>query len=154
MRLLLDFVYLIACIVLSPWLAYRLCVAGRRDFALRFGVGFGPGLPSCVWLHGSSAGEVAVLRPLIAALERDHPTTPLLITAFTATGLASARKLYPKHRVVPLPVDLSFVVARFLTRFNPRLLVVAESEFWPNVISVAHDRGVPEMLVNCKFCAK
>jgi len=154
MRLLLDFVYLIACIVLSPWLVYRLLVASRRDFALRFGVGFGPGLPSCIWLHGSSAGEVAVLRPLIAALERDHPTTPLLITAFTATGLASARKLYPKHRVVPLPVDLSFVVARFLTRFNPRLLVIAESEFWPNLISLAHDRGVPAMLVNGKMSAK
>jgi 3-deoxy-D-manno-octulosonic-acid transferase len=154
MRLLLDFVYLIACIVLSPWLAYRLCARGRRDFALRFGVGLGPGLPSCIWLHGSSAGEVAVLRSLVAAFERDHPDTPLLISAFTGTGLATARKLYPRHRVVPLPVDLSFVVARFLKCFNPRLLVVAESEFWPNLISVAHDRGVPAMLVNGKMSAK
>ena len=154
MRLLLDFVYLIAGIVLSPWLVYRLCVTGRRDFAQRFGVGLGPGLPSCIWLHGSSAGEVAVLRPLVAALERDHPGTPLVISAFTATGLAAARKLYAGHRVVPLPVDLSFVVARFLGRFNPRLLVVAESEFWPNLIGVAHDRGVPAMLVNGKMSAK
>jgi 3-deoxy-D-manno-octulosonic-acid transferase len=105
-------------------------------------------------LHGSSAGEVSVLRPLVAALERDHPTTPLVISAFTATGLATARKLYAKHFVVPLPVDLSFVVTRFLKRFNPRLLVVAESEFWPNLISIAHDRGVPAMLVNGKMSAK
>ena len=55
---------------------------------------------------------------------------------------------------MPLPVDLSFVVARFLRRFNPRLLVVAESEFWPNLIGVAHDRGVPAMLVNGKMSAK
>src|SRR6187200_2953105 len=116
MRLLLDFFYLIACIVLSPWLVYRLCVKGRREFAQRFGVGLGPELPSCIWLHGSSAGEVAVLRPLVAALERDHPGTPLVISAFTATGLAAARKLYAAHRVVPLPVDLSFVVTHFLGR--------------------------------------
>lgn len=154
MRLLLDFVYLIACLIVSPWLVYRLCSAGRRDFARRFGVGLGAPLASCVWLHGSSAGEVAVLRPLVATLERDHPETPLLISAFTATGLTTARKLFVRHRVVPLPVDLSFVVARFLRRFNPRLLVVAESEFWPNLIDVAHERGIPAMLVNGKMSAK
>jgi len=154
MRFLFDFVYLLACIVLSPWLLYRLCAAGRRDFALRFGAGLRDGPPSCIWLHGSSAGEVAVLRPLVARLERDHPGTPLLISAFTATGLATARKLYPRHRVVPLPVDLSFVVARYLRCFNPRLLVVAESEFWPNLISLVHARGVPAALVNGKMSAK
>jgi len=154
MRFLLDFIYLVACILLSPWLVYRLCTAGRRDFALRFGVGLRGSLPSSIWLHGSSAGEVAVLRPLVATLERDHPEVPLVISAFTATGLATARKLYARHRVVPLPVDLSFVVARFLRCFNPQLLVVAESEFWPNFIGVAHARGVPIALVNGKMSAK
>jgi 3-deoxy-D-manno-octulosonic-acid transferase len=154
MRFLLDFVYLVVCILLSPWLVYRLCTAGRRDFALRFGVGLHDPLPSCIWLHGSSAGEVAVLKPLVATLERDHPGTPLVISAFTATGLATARRLYARHRVVPLPVDLSFVVARFLRSLNPRLLVVAESEFWPNLIGVAHARGVPIALVNGKMSAK
>jgi 3-deoxy-D-manno-octulosonic-acid transferase len=154
MRFLLDFVYLIACILFSPWLVYRLCTAGRRDFALRFGVGLRDSLPSCIWLHGSSAGEVTVLRPLVAMLERDHPGTPLVISAFTATGLATARKLYARHRVVPLPVDLSFVVARYLRTLNPRLLVVAESEFWPNLIGCAHARGIPVALVNGKMSAK
>ena len=154
MRLLLDFVYLVACIIVSPWLVYRFCATGRRDFALRFGLGLGSPLRSCIWLHGSSAGEVTVLRPLVAALERDHPEVPLVISAFTGMGLATARKLFARHRVVPLPVDLSFVVARFLRCFNPRLLVVAESEFWPNLIGVAHARGVPAMLVNGKMSAK
>ena len=42
MRFLLDLVYLVACILLSPWIVYRLCTAGRRDFALRFGVPIQP----------------------------------------------------------------------------------------------------------------
>jgi 3-deoxy-D-manno-octulosonic-acid transferase len=154
MRLLLDCVYFVVLVLLSPWLLYRLCTAGRSDFARRFGWGLGGGLSSCIWLHGSSAGEVTVLRPLVATLERDHPDVPLVISAFTATGLAAARKLYARHRVAPLPVDLSFVVARFFNRFNPRLLVVAESEFWPNLIEVAHERGVPAALVNGKMSAK
>ncbi|HJR70352.1 MAG TPA: glycosyltransferase N-terminal domain-containing protein, partial [Gammaproteobacteria bacterium] len=154
MPLLLDFAYFIACIFLSPWLLYRLLGASRRDVAQRFGFGLEAPLPSCVWLHGSSAGEVAVLRPLVAALERDHPGMPLLISAFTATGLEAARKLYARHRVVPLPFDLSFIVAGFLRHFNPRLLVIAESEFWPNLIEVARRRGVPVALVNGKMSAK
>jgi 3-deoxy-D-manno-octulosonic-acid transferase len=154
MRFLLDFCYLVVLIFLSPWILYRLCTAGRRDFAQRFGLNLGDGLASSIWLHGSSAGEVAVLRPLVATLERDHPEVPLLISAFTATGLATARKLYARHRVVPLPVDLSFVVGRYLDRFKPRLLVVAESEFWPNLIGLAHERGVPAALVNGKMSAK
>src|SRR6185436_18314324 len=86
--------------------------------------------------------------------ERDHPGMTLVVSAFTATGLATARKLYARHRIVPLPVDLSFVVARYLRCFNPRLLVVAESEFWPNLIGIAHARGVPVALVNGKMSAK
>jgi 3-deoxy-D-manno-octulosonic-acid transferase len=154
MRFLLDFVYLVVFVVLSPWLLYRLCTEGRRDFAHRFGFGLRDPLRSCIWLHGSSAGEVSVLRPLVATLERDHPGTPLVISAFTATGLATARKLYSRHRVVPAPADLSFVVARYLDCFKPRLLVIAESEFWPNLIGLAHARGVPVALVNGKMSDK
>jgi 3-deoxy-D-manno-octulosonic-acid transferase len=154
MPLLLDLAYIVACILLSPWLLYRLLGASRRDVAQRFGLGLDPSLPSCIWLHGSSAGEVAVLRPLVAALERDHAAVPLVISAFTSTGLEAARKLYARHRVVPLPFDVSFVVARYLRHFSPRLIVVAESEFWPNLIEVARRRGVPVALVNGKMSAK
>jgi len=92
MRLLLDFVYLIACILLSPWLVYRLCTAGRRDFAMRFGVGLRDSLASCIWLHGSSAGEVAVTfeacpRPEGAA----DPPTPALLTS---------EALYVEHAII------------------------------------------------------
>ncbi len=111
MALLLDFAYLIACIFLSPWLLYRLVAAGdRRELAKRFGLSLESGLTGSIWLHGSSAGEVSLLKPLVALLERDMPSTPLVISAFTGTGLAAARKLYPRHRVVPFPLDLSFVV--------------------------------------------
>ncbi len=62
-----------------------------------------------------------------------------MISTFTSTGLATARKLYPQHTVVPLPFDLSFVVRRALERFDPRLVIIAESELWPNFIRLAHE---------------
>lgn len=154
MGLLLDFIYSLVGVAVSPWIVYRLCTARRREFAQRLGLGLGDSLERSIWLHGSSAGEIGVLRPLVALLERDHPATPLVISAFTTTGLAAARRLYPNHRVVPLPFDLSFVVARCLRRFDPRLLVIAESEFWPNLILRAVRRSTPVALVNGKMSAK
>lgn len=154
MGLLLDFIYLIVGVAASPWIVYRLCTPGRREFAQRLGVNLGPSLARSIWLHGSSAGEIGVLRPLVALLERDYPGTPLVISAFTTTGLAAARKLYPRHRVVPLPFDASFIVERCLRRFDPRLLVVAESEFWPNLIMRARRRAIPVALVNGKMSEK
>jgi 3-deoxy-D-manno-octulosonic-acid transferase len=155
MGLLLDLAYLALCLVLSPWLLWRLAnAANRGDLKLRLGFGLGPSLARSIWLHGSSAGEVTVLKPLVELLERDHPATPLVVSAFTATGLAAARKLYPRHRVIALPLDFSFVVRRFLRHFDPRLLVVVESEFWPNLLGCARTRGVPVALVNGKMSAK
>jgi 3-deoxy-D-manno-octulosonic-acid transferase len=154
MGLLLDFAYLLACIVLSPWLVYRLATGSFGDLKRRFASGLGAPTRRSIWLHGSSAGEVGLLRPLVARLERDFPDTPLVISAFTATGLAAAAKLYPRHRVVPLPVDLSFVVARSLRHFDPALVIVAESEFWPNFIAGARRRGASVVLINGKMSAK
>src|SRR5690606_18891771 len=103
---------------------------------------------------GSSAGEVSLLKPLVALLERDFPDTPLVVSAFTDTGLTAARKLYARHRVVPLTFDLSFLVRRALERFDPQLLIIVESELWPNLIRGAARRGVRVAVVNGKMSEK
>jgi 3-deoxy-D-manno-octulosonic-acid transferase len=154
MGLLLDFAYALACIVLSPWFAYRLLTAGRDDLVRRFGFNLGPYERRSIWLHGSSAGEVGLLRPLVERLEHDFPARPLVISAFTVTGLAAARRLYPRHRVVPLPIDLRFIVRRCYAHFDPELVIVAESEFWPNFIACARRRGTPVALINGKMSSK
>ena len=155
MGLLLDLAYLIACVVASPWLLYRLTLApGRRDFAMRFGVGLPLKRERSIWLHGSSIGEITLLKPLVALLEQGEPETPLVISAFTSTGLAAARKLYPRHTVVPLPFDLSFVVRRCLARLDPRLVIIVESELWPNFIRLARRYGATVAVVNGKMSAK
>jgi 3-deoxy-D-manno-octulosonic-acid transferase len=155
MGLLLDCAYLLACVLASPWILYRLLLApGRRDFGMRFGLGLPAPRQRSIWLHASSVGEVTLLKPLVALIERGEPGTPLVISAFTSTGLATARKLYSQHTVVPLPLDLSFIVRRALGRFDPKLVVIAESELWPNFIRLSHERGADVAVVNGKMSAK
>ena len=155
MGLLLDCAYLLACVLASPWILYRLLLApGRRDFAMRFGLGLPAPRGRSIWVHASSVGEVTLLKPLIALLEHGEPGTPLVISAFTSTGLATARKLYPQHTVVPLPFDLSFVVRRALVRFDPKLVIIAESELWPNFIRLSHAHRAAVAIVNGKMSAK
>ncbi|HEX7081650.1 MAG TPA: 3-deoxy-D-manno-octulosonic acid transferase [Gammaproteobacteria bacterium] len=155
MSLLLDLGYSIALLLASPWILYRLLrTGGWRGFSSRFGFGLGEPASGSIWLHGSSAGEVSLLKPLVAMLEADRPGVPLIVSTYTTTGLAAARKAYPRHRVTLFPFDLSVVVRRFLERFDPRIVVIVESEFWPNFLLAAEARGVPVVVLNGKMSEK
>lgn len=155
MSLLLDFGYLIGIVAGSPWLLYRIVRTGAwRGFRSRFGFGLGEPVQGAIWLHGSSAGEVSLLKPLVALLERDRPNVPLIISAYTATGFSAAKRAYPRHKVVLFPFDFSFVVKRFLRRFDPSLVVIVESEFWPNFLLASRRRGVPVVVLNGKMSEK
>ena len=149
LALLLDLAYLLATLVSLPWLVTRL--ASRRDsrgFLSRFGFGLGTEASSSIWLHGASAGEVLLLQPLVHRLERDLPETPLVISAFSSTGLSAARDAFPRHRVVPFPFDLSVVVHRFLRRLQPRLVVIVEGDLWANFLLALHRRRIPVVVLN------
>ena len=83
MGLTLDFAYLLVCIVLSPWLVYRLATTGYGDLKRRFGLNLGAPLKRSIWLHGSSAGEVALLRPLVDGNAQDR-VRDLILEAYEA----------------------------------------------------------------------
>ena len=152
MGLLLNLVYLTGAIFASPWIFYRLLFRGDwKGLSERFGMNLGPELQDSIWLHGASAGEIALLRPLVTRIERDMPATPLLISAYSSTGLAAARQAFPQHHVILFPVDLTFVVARFLKRFNPSLIVIVESDFWPNFLAFAQRNRTPVAVINGKM---
>ncbi|HSG64693.1 MAG TPA: glycosyltransferase N-terminal domain-containing protein, partial [Gammaproteobacteria bacterium] len=155
MSVLLDFFYLLAAVLASPWIAYRLIGRGDwRELAARFGGGLGKPLRDCIWLHGSSAGEIAVLAPLVHLLEQSEIDNPLVISAYSSTGVAAARKAFPQHRVIVFPFDLSFVVRRVLRHLDPRLIVIVESEYWPNFLRAAGRGRVPVAVVNAKMSEK
>jgi len=152
MGLLLDLGYLIVVLLTLPWFVYRISVRGDwRSIPLRLGFGMPPPATGSIWLHGSSAGEVSLLQALVGRLEADLPATPLVITAHSSTGFSAAKKAFPGHRVLFLPTDFSFVVRRFLRRFDPRLVVIVESDFWPNFLLAAQSRNIPVAVLNGKM---
>ncbi len=151
MRFVVDLAWLLIALVTSPWWLYRLVKTGEwRHLQARFGRRPPPAGPSGIWLHGSSVGEITLLRPLIAVLEREMPDVPLTISAFTSTGVAAARKAWPHHNVMVLPFDFSFTVRRAFDRIAPGLIVIAESDFWPNLLLAAESRSVPVVVVNAR----
>ena len=152
MGLILDFGYLLGVLAAMPWFLYRITVRGDwRSIPRRLGFGQPPPARGSIWLHGSSAGEISLLRPLIRRLSADYPAAPIVISAYSSTGFAAARKNYPDARIIYFPLDLSFVVRRFLRRYDPRLVVIVESDFWPNFLRAAHARAVPVTVINGKM---
>ena len=152
MSLLLNFGYLLSILVMLPWVIHRVIVRGDwRSILSRLGFSLPPPSIGAIWLHGSSVGEVSLLRSLVNRLEKDFPDVPLIISAYSATGYAAAKKTYPEHRVLFFPLDLSFIVRRFLNRFNPRLVIIIESDLWPNFLLAAKSRRVQLVVLNGKL---
>jgi 3-deoxy-D-manno-octulosonic-acid transferase len=147
---LLNTVYLLALLLLSPWLLWRALRTGRYRTGLKAKLLGLPDTfpPGAVWFHGVSVGEVHLLRQLIAAFRRRNPNRTCVVSASTDTGLEEARKCFPDLAVFPFPFDFSWAVRRSLRAVAPSLVVLAEGEIWPNFLLACRRRGVPVAVVN------
>ena len=143
-----------------PVMAPFLLVADRRrgkkrpPWSQRLGWNL-PAIPAGgVWVQAVSVGEVAVARPLLAELRRRHPGVPLVLSATTATGLAMASGAQLADVTLPFPVDLPGPVRRLMDAARPRLVVLVETELWPELLAACGARGIPVVLVNARVSDK
>lgn len=105
-----------------------------------------------IWVHAVSVGETRAAAPLIQALRATYPDHTLLLTHTTPTGRATGAQLFGGGVVQSyLPYDLPGCVRRFLTRTQPRLAVILETEIWPNLLAACARQGVPVFLVNARL---
>jgi 3-deoxy-D-manno-octulosonic-acid transferase len=152
MPYLLNLLYLLALLTLSPWLVYKVLTTGKYRHGMRAKV-FGwavarlGGRP-CVWFHGVSVGEVHLLRQVVAAFRQRHPDWDVVISTTTETGFDEARKHFSPLPVFYWPLDFSWAVEEALSRVSPDLVVLAEGELWPNFLRAARARGVPVAVIN------
>ena len=104
---------------------------------------------SPLWIHAVSVGEVGAAAPLIRALRERYPYRSILVTTYTPTGYATvARQFGETVRHAYFPYDLPVIVRRFLRHFRPCMLLLMETELWPNVIHECRAAGIPVLLVN------
>jgi 3-deoxy-D-manno-octulosonic-acid transferase len=147
--------------LLFPWVLMHLWWRGRRQPGYREHIPerFGwyqtrPGRP-VIWLHAVSVGETRAAEPLVRALAARYPGHELLLTQMTPTGRETAQQLYGgAATIVYLPYDYPGAVARFLTRFRPRLGILMETEIWFNLIECCARLGVPLLLANARLSEK
>ena len=127
----------------------------RKRWLERLGVFEAPLEQNGIWVHAVSVGEVLAVAQLVGRLLDRYPDMPLLITTTTPTGADRVKALFGNdviHRYAP--IDLPWVVRRFLEAFQPRLLILVETEIWPNLIYHAKSEGVPTLLANARLSVK
>jgi 3-deoxy-D-manno-octulosonic-acid transferase len=109
----------------------------------------------CVVFHAVSVGEVHAAQPLIEAFMSQHPEIKVLLTTSTPTGSERVKALFG-HRVVHvyLPWDLRSAMVRFVARYQPRLLVLLETELWPNLLRACREQGCAVVLANARLSEK
>lgn len=155
--LLLDLAYLLVFLLTAPlWLLLLILKpAFRSGLSQRFRLrDIDRPLHDTIWLHGSSAGEIDLLRPLVTQIEEHHPDRSIVVSAFAISGYTYAKKTFPGHLVIYFPVDLAFVIRRFMRALRPGLIVIVESELWPNFFAVAEKQRVPLCVINGKMSEK
>ena len=133
---------------------YRQFIGERFGGADEGGSGGGKGTPR-IWIHAVSVGEVRAAVPLIAGLRVAHPESRVVLTCMTPSGRRTARDLLTSNvSVCYLPYDLPWALGRFITRWRPMMLVVMETELWPNLLAACQTRKVQAFLANARLSEK
>ena len=154
MYLLYSALLSIYFLALLPAIAYGAWKHGKPVGSVRERFGrlpsaVNPAHSPSIWIHAVSVGEALAARPLIQALRRVYPDHRLVMSTTTATGQQVARQGGDElDAVCYAPFDFMPTVTRALDRITPDLLIVVDTEIWPNLLRACRRRGVRTMLVN------
>ena len=133
-------------ILTLPWWVVQMLRLGKYRAGLRERLGWVPkrlSVPDAapvVWIHAVSVGEVLAIAPLVTELRARGYR--VMVSTTTHTGQRLARDRFGEAHVFYFPLDLGLCIRPYLRRLRPRLVVLAETEFWPNFLRLARS-GVP-----------
>jgi len=146
---------LAALLLGAPWWLWKMATTHKyRDGLLeRLGRVPPPLAPTrpVIWLHAVSVGEVLAVSRLVSELDRIFPEHQILISTTTRTGQTLARERFGVVRVFYCPLDLPWAVSAYLNALQPKLFILAETEFWPNLLSGCFRRNIPVAVVNARI---
>lgn len=153
--LLYDLILCLSALFLVPYYLLRGLRFGkaRRGIRERLGV-FSPEFRAAlqgrqvIWVHAVSVGETRAAIPLFKALRQAYPDALLVLSNVTETGRSVASKVAEADYCIFFPFDLSWVVRRVLKTIRPAVIVLVETEIWPNFVRCARQLEIPLVLVN------
>ena len=140
-----------------PYWLYQMWRHGkyRAGFLERFGIVPGhlatPSSQPTLWVHAVSVGEVLAVSKLIQQMQARWPAYRIVVSTTTDTGQKLARTRFDAENVFYFPVDLGFAIRPYLRALRPRLVVIAETEFWPNFLRLSKRSGASVAVVNARI---
>jgi 3-deoxy-D-manno-octulosonic-acid transferase len=155
MFFLYSFLTAAAMLVASPYLFIQALNRGQSLGSLRQRFGWGydaklrAGNAGAIWVHAVSVGELLAVLPLLRKLRERFPGRRIVVSTTTATGQRLAReRLEQTDAIFYFPLDWRGPVRRAFAAVRPAMVVIAETEIWPNFLRAASERGVPVAFVN------
>ena len=155
-RFLYSLIFTLCLPLILARLLYRAwrAPAYARRWRERFALG-GDLRPGGIWVHAVSVGESIAAAPMVRELRQRHPQLPITITCMTPTGSEQIRKLFGQdvgHAY--LPYDLPWLQRRLIRRLRPRIVIIMETELWPNLVAECKRAQVPVVLANGRLSAR
>ncbi|MGA6987186.1 MAG: 3-deoxy-D-manno-octulosonic acid transferase [Terriglobales bacterium] len=111
----------------------------------------GGGVQPAIWVHAVSVGEVVASSAVVDALRQKFPSHRVLISTTTSTGQRLAAQRFGAENVFYFPLDFGLAIRPYLDALRPELVVVAETEFWPNFLRLAKRSGARIAVINCRI---
>ncbi|MCK5584078.1 MAG: 3-deoxy-D-manno-octulosonic acid transferase [Elusimicrobiales bacterium] len=130
----------------------RLLKKLNKELKERFSLLKYPRLTNPIWIHAASVGEVKALFTLLDKLKSDNPNSDIIITSSTAAGREAAKKLTEFSYLLPL--DFFPLILKFINKIKPKMLLVAETELWPNMLYLAGRLNIKTFLINARLSEK
>ncbi len=160
MRTVYNILLVIGFVLGLPWFLWKGRASGKyvRTFRERMGrlpVYLNLDGDRSIWIHAVSVGEVLAARPLVPALRERFPSHRIFLSTTTVTGNEVAKKsVRGLDGLFFAPFDFPHAVRRALEVVNPALLLLVETELWPNLIHEANRRGARIALVNGRISSR
>ena len=154
----MQIIYTLLLYLIQPfvWLKLlwrsRKAPAYRQRWLERYGFCKNKVKPNGILVHAVSVGETIAAIPLIKALQQKYPQLPITVTTMTPTGSERVKSLL-KDSVshVYLPYDLPGAIKRFLKTTKPKIIIIMETELWPNLISQCYKQKIPLIIANARL---
>jgi 3-deoxy-D-manno-octulosonic-acid transferase len=157
--LLYSLVLALGMLLSLPYWLYQIVRRGkyRRGFAERIGKvpsrlkAAGDNGQQVIWIHAVSVGEVLAVSGLVERVRESFPRHRVVVSTTTDTGQDLARKRFGLENVFYFPMDFAFAIRPYLRDLKPELVILAETEFWPNFLRLVHGSGGAIAVVNARI---
>ena len=149
---------LLALGLTAPWSLWRIASTQKYREGLRERLGSVPvrlrdlgATARVVWVHAVSVGEVLAVSRFVSELDHALPGYRIVVSTTTRTGQALARERFGSNRVFYCPLDLPWATRAYLNALKPKMLILAETEFWPNLLTGCFRRQIPVAVINARI---